>query len=258
MFKGSTENSAVGHHQMRDWDGWVVLRQSTEGETIWSQSLHKKKASSLIMLALFARTVKVWSSVDRARKSSCVICNGIWMGSRLRKTMSVSQPYLLALTMMMGPPLAACWRLGKSEGRRKRERPGGLRILITTLCSLRLRQHTLSCWPAPPPPHEVRALRMSKANCVNSSANVFPARLDTTASSNGERRRVSWLQETPRPCLRRSTAHHQQNVHCLWSSFRVCHRHHRPTDRKVLTLFPAMSFLYEVPTSTNKVTKRKN
>jgi hypothetical protein len=27
---------------------------------------------------------------------------------------------------------------------------------------------------------------------------------------------------------------HQQNVHCLWLSFRVCHRHHRPTDRKVL------------------------
>ena len=82
----------------------------------------------------------------------------------------------------------------------------------TYFCSLRLRRHTLSCWPAPLPPREVRALRMSKANRVNSSANVFPARLDTTASSNGERRRVSWLQETPRPCSRRSTARAGANL----------------------------------------------
>jgi hypothetical protein len=46
----------------------------------------------------------------------------------------------------------------------------------------------------------------------------------------------------------RENRRHQQNVHRLWSSFHVCHRHHRPTDRKVLTLFPAMSFLYKVAT----------
>ena len=87
------------------------------GETIRSQSLRKKRVSSLLTSSS-ARTVKSRSFFDRTRTSSCVTCNRIWMGFRSWKTISASQLYLLALTMTTGPSLAARWRSGKREGRR--------------------------------------------------------------------------------------------------------------------------------------------
>ena len=47
------------------------------GETISSQSLRKKNASAFVTSAFVARSLKVWSSVDRSRTPPCVICNEI-------------------------------------------------------------------------------------------------------------------------------------------------------------------------------------
>ena len=41
---------------------------------------------------------------------------------------------------------------------------------------------------------------------MNSTANIFPFGTDAMALSRGERKRVSWLQKTPRPCSRSSSA----------------------------------------------------
>ena len=136
-----------------------------------SQSSCKNFKSSLVTSILPARTVNAWSFDDSPRTFACIIDNGMWTGSLSAKTMSASQLYLLAFMTMTGLPLAAPRRSGKSEGKKKRERPRNSRILDTTSCNSGLRWHTRSCWSGP---GESNALRMAEDRRLTHPLMSFP------------------------------------------------------------------------------------